>query len=67
MIRAVQESLLALGFQSGPVDGIFGPQTRSALRSYQRENGLPEDGRLSELLIARILAAGLLADLERVR
>ncbi len=55
-----------LGFQPGPVDGLFGPRTRLAVQSYQRENGLPEDGRLSDALIASILAAGTLAELERV-
>ena len=32
------------GFDAGPVDGILGGQTRSAIREYQRLAGLPQDG-----------------------
>ncbi len=63
VIRSVQESLLLLGFQPGPIDGVFGARTRAAVRAYQREHGLREDGRLSDALVANILADGLLAQI----
>ena len=33
-VREVQQALLAAGFDPGPVDGIMGPRTKSALRKY---------------------------------
>lgn len=40
-IRQAQARLAALGFDPGPLDGFFGPQTRHALRQYQVSRGLP--------------------------
>mgnify|MGYP002401628207 CR=1 FL=1 len=53
--RAVQEALLAQGYDPGPVDGAIGPQTRSAIRDYQARNGLPVDGEVSRDLLANLL------------
>lgn len=39
-----QSRLIELGYDPGPVDGIFGPRTSAALRAYQRDVGLPETG-----------------------
>jgi len=33
-VREVQQALLALGYDPGPIDGIMGPRTKSALRKY---------------------------------
>lgn len=35
-MRAVQETLAALGFDPGPIDGLAGPRTRAAVLAYQR-------------------------------
>ena len=43
-VRCVQSSLNEKGFNSGPVDGWFGPVTRAAVVSYQTANGLVVDG-----------------------
>lgn len=43
-VRGVQKELLAHGYRPGPADGIAGPQTRAAVRAYQRDAGLPVDG-----------------------
>lgn len=43
-VASLQQRLLQMGFQSGRVDGIFGPQTEAALREFQRNVGLPPDG-----------------------
>ena len=43
-VHALQRGLGALGFDAGRVDGIFGPQTESALRQFQRNQGLTTDG-----------------------
>lgn len=40
----LQRSLSRIGFDSGRVDGIFAASTERALRLFQRNSGLPEDG-----------------------
>ena len=47
-VRQVQERLKDAGFNPGPVDGQFGPQTREALKEYQKAHGLPQTGQLDE-------------------
>ncbi|MBR9824396.1 MAG: lytic murein transglycosylase [Alphaproteobacteria bacterium] len=44
--REVQAALNAMGHNSGTPDGIAGPNTRRALRAFQRANGHPADGYL---------------------
>jgi len=34
--RQVQDALRRLDYYRGPVDGIFGPRTRAAIRRFQR-------------------------------
>lgn len=34
-VAQTQRDLQALGYDPGPVDGVMGPQTRSALRAYR--------------------------------
>jgi D-alanyl-D-alanine carboxypeptidase (penicillin-binding protein 5/6) len=43
-VRHVQEKLKALGFDPGPVDGIFGPKTLRAAVAFQKSKGLSPDG-----------------------
>ena len=42
-----QRALTALGYHSGPVDGYYGPETREAVRGFQRELGFDETGALT--------------------
>jgi membrane-bound lytic murein transglycosylase B len=41
---ALQESLSRLGYPAGESDGMFGANTRRAVRAFQLANGLPADG-----------------------
>ncbi|MGI9063954.1 MAG: N-acetylmuramoyl-L-alanine amidase [Pseudonocardiaceae bacterium] len=43
-VSTLQERLLELGYDAGRADGVFGPQTEQALRSFQRDYGLQADG-----------------------
>ncbi len=43
-VREIQTHLKRWGYYSGSVDGIFGSQTREAVRYFQRKNGLTVDG-----------------------
>jgi peptidoglycan hydrolase-like protein with peptidoglycan-binding domain len=47
-VREAQEALKEAGFNPGPVDGQFGAQTKSAIKEYQKANGLPQTGQLDE-------------------
>lgn len=39
-----QKELKAAGFNPGPLDGIFGPKTQAAVKSFQKAHGLAQDG-----------------------
>ena len=43
-VITLQERLLELGYDAGRADGIFGSQTETALRSFQRDYGMLVDG-----------------------
>lgn len=43
-VAALQDRLMELGFDTGRIDGVFGPRTERALRAFQREYGLLADG-----------------------
>ena len=43
-VTRIQTNLKKWGYYSGPVDGVFGTKTSRAVRSFQRKNGLTEDG-----------------------
>ena len=55
----VQEYLMRMGLYPGPADGITGPLTQDAVRSYQRLHSLNADGRASEGLLSHMLANAL--------
>ncbi|MBP2302328.1 peptidoglycan-binding domain-containing protein [Azospirillum picis] len=50
-VTGTQEALNEHGFRAGSVDGRMGPQTRSAIRSYQKAAKLPVDGCVSQQLL----------------
>lgn len=52
--RALQRGLNALGYGAGGADGIMGPNTRQALRDFQRAEGLPADGFATVALFNRV-------------
>lgn len=48
--RRAQELLELLGYNPGAIDGVYGRRTKTAIESFQREEGLSVDGLLSEEL-----------------
>ena len=43
-VLEIQKKLQAMGFDPGPLDGIFGSKTTDAVRRYQESKGLQVDG-----------------------
>lgn len=43
-VKTLQQKLKDLGFYKGSVDGIFGSQTQTAVRNFQRSVGITADG-----------------------
>jgi membrane-bound lytic murein transglycosylase B len=53
----LQRRLTALGYPTQGVDGIVGPNTRSAIRSFQADKKMIPDGYLSVALLEQVRAA----------
>jgi len=43
-VVAAQRRLARAGYYHGPIDGILGPQTRRAIRAYERTHNMPAYG-----------------------
>lgn len=43
-VRALQQALAELGFYQGSIDGKFGAGTTTALKAFQKQNGLRQTG-----------------------
>lgn len=50
----LQQRLTNAGFSTQGVDGRIGPNSRAAIRAYQRTVGLPPDGHPSYMLLQRL-------------
>lgn len=55
-VLELQRELNRLGFDAGPVDGLMGARTRSAIRAYQREHQLLVDGQPTSSLLSHVRA-----------
>lgn len=73
-VREVQATLNNLGFNAGRVNGVFGTLTDKAVREFQRNTGLPEDGIIGEETVTvmdnlkkRISSGGITGVWERGR
>jgi peptidoglycan hydrolase-like protein with peptidoglycan-binding domain len=53
-VREAQQELQSAGFYKGKIDGIDGRETRQALMSFQKENGLPQTGKLDQATMAQL-------------
>ena len=54
LVRAIQQRLKELGFDPGPIDGIYGLKTRNGIMGFQRSNKLKVDGKISNELIKEL-------------
>lgn len=55
-IVTVQTVLNGLGYEAGTPDGLVGPGTRTAIRSFQANSGLPTSGTVNAALIEALNA-----------
>jgi hypothetical protein len=58
LVLDIQTSLAHLGYDPGPVDGVYGQQTADAISQYQYANRLPVDGRPSPQLLNFMISQG---------
>ena len=54
VIRSVQRSLAKLGYKAGAANGKVTPETARAIRAFEGDQALPETGRISGPLLARL-------------
>jgi peptidoglycan hydrolase-like protein with peptidoglycan-binding domain len=54
VVKDVQASLAAAGYDPGPADGRMGAKTRAAIIRYQQEKGLAVDGTPSPQLLQHL-------------
>ncbi len=59
VIEQVQEQLIRMKLFNGQPDGVGGPDTEAAIRTYQKTNGLPVTGKPTEDLLVRMLASDI--------
>ena len=58
----IQMGLASLGFDSGPVDGLFGTRTRSAVSAWQSANDYEATGHLTRVQADVLVAGGSRAE-----
>lgn len=56
-VRAIQSELKRLGYDVGPIDGLAGRRTVTAVRAFEAAERLPATGVLSEELLDQLRAA----------
>ncbi|HRQ61349.1 MAG TPA: SEL1-like repeat protein, partial [Alphaproteobacteria bacterium] len=61
LIAGVQQQLMNFGLYPGPADGLSGPITEDAIRSYQTAYGLPADGQPTDILLSHMMSQSMKA------
>ena len=58
LVIRLQNALMAIDYDPGPIDGIMGPKTRRAIRAFQTARGLPVTGKQTSELLHELEQAG---------
>ena len=53
-VKQVQQRLKELGFYSSSCDGDYGDRTVTAVKAFQKKNGLTQDGQVSEATLKKL-------------
>jgi peptidoglycan hydrolase-like protein with peptidoglycan-binding domain len=56
-VMQIQTLLTQRGYSPGPIDGIFGEQTKTAVQRFQSDRGLVIDGIVGPLTFAALIGA----------
>src|SRR4051812_45321779 len=54
VILLVEYQLSDLGYDAGEIDGVFDDATRSAVLAFEKAQGLPQDGYITDPLLNRL-------------
>lgn len=57
-VRKVQERLKKLGYYTGKVDGDYGNGTKTAVKNFQKRNGLTANGTVNKKTLAKLNSSG---------
>lgn len=57
LVQRVQESLIRLGYDPGPADGVVGDRTTRSVQAFQKQKGLTADGNVSEALYLMLVSS----------
>ncbi|MBR1584145.1 MAG: peptidoglycan-binding protein, partial [Clostridia bacterium] len=60
-VRALQTRLKALHYYTGTVDGDYGAATETAVKAFQRANGLTADGVAGKLTLSKLNSSSVIA------
>lgn len=55
-VMKIQQALQLAGFSPGPIDGKFGPRTKTAVQSFQSAQGIVVDGIVGPITWVRLLS-----------
>ena len=55
VVSQIQSELARLGYYNGPIDGLYGAETRRAVYRYQQDVGLPASGEIDQALLDALL------------
>lgn len=53
-VRRVQQALDKKGFDAGRADGIYGSETRTALREFQKSKGIQSNGQINRQTLSEL-------------
>ena len=56
-IKLVQQALNNLGYKAGKADGVYGKNTREAVKLFQARNGMTVDGKVGARTLNRLFSA----------
>ena len=62
LTEEIQRDLKALGYEPGPIDGIYGPKTKRAIEAFERDMGMKPKGDATVEIWQRLQQAGSLPD-----
>ena len=62
LTEEIQRDLKALGYEPGPIDGIYGPKTKRAIEAFERDMGMKPKGDATVEIWQRLRQAGSLPD-----